>query len=227
MMERSFVKNNTKEFLIQEFISENLKGIGHSHTKLTKTPLGEKIIIHASKPGLVVGRKGKNIKDLTNTLKRKFNLENPQIEIMEVPNVDLDANIVAERIVNSLERFGSARFKSIGHKVMMDVMKAGARGIEIVIGGRGVPSERAKSWRFYIGYLKKCGDTALSQVKVARIPAHLKSGTIGVKVSIMPPDVALPDEIIIDGEKNKEAQRINLELKQKELEMMENNEKNK
>ena len=75
MIERSFVSQKIKEFQIQEYISENLKKVGHSHTKMVKTPLGEKIIIFASRPGLVVGRKGENIKKLTYTLKKRFNLE--------------------------------------------------------------------------------------------------------------------------------------------------------
>ena len=65
MIERQFVNQNLKEFQIQEYISQTLGKVGHSHTKLQKTPLGEKIIVYASRPGLVVGRKGTNIKKLT------------------------------------------------------------------------------------------------------------------------------------------------------------------
>ena len=103
--------------------------------------------------------------------------------------------MVAERIVSSLERFGSARFKGVGHKMMENVMNAGALGVEIIISGK-VPSARAKSWRFYTGYLKKCGDVALS-VRTAKRSALLKSGIIGVKVAIMPPDIRLPDRTTI------------------------------
>ncbi|HLG24241.1 MAG TPA: 30S ribosomal protein S3 [Candidatus Nanoarchaeia archaeon] len=194
MIERKFVAQKIKEFQIQEYITESLENVGHSHTKMIKTPLGEKIVISASRPGLIVGRKGQNIKQLTKTLKRKFNLENPQIEISEVENPSLDAKIVCEKIVDALERFGSEKFKSIGHRVMTDVMNAGALGIEIGISGK-VPSARAKSWRFYTGYLKKCGDIAMNGVRKSNGQAHLKTGVVGVKVSIMPPDLILPDDI--------------------------------
>ena len=194
MIGRKFVAQKIKEFQIQEYITQNLNNVGHSHTKMIKTPLGEKIVIFASRPGLIVGRKGQNIKQLTKTLKKRFELENPQIEISEVENPNLDASIVAEKIVDSLEKFGSEKFKAIGHKIMMDVMRAGARGIEIVISGK-VPSARAKSWRFYSGYLKKCGDIAVVGVRRAVAQAQLKTGIIGVKVSIMPPDIKLPDDI--------------------------------
>src|SRR3989344_5068497 len=194
MIERKFVAQKIKEFQIEEYITQSLKNVGHSHTKMVKTPLGEKIIIFASRPGLIVRRKGQNIKQLTKTLKKRFNLENPQIEISEVENPSLDAHIMAEKIVDALEKFGSEKFKAIGHKIMTEVMRSGALGIEIVVSGK-VPSARAKSWRFYSGYLKKCGDIAIVGVRKSNTQAQLKTGIIGVKVSIMPPDIKLPDDI--------------------------------
>src|SRR3989338_5413162 len=194
MIERKFVAQKIKEYQIEEYISDNLKNVGHSGTKMQKTPLGEKIIIYASRPGLIVGRKGQNIKQLTKTLKKNFDLENPQIEISEVENINLDAKIVAEKIVDLLERFGSQKFKAVGHKIMTDVMGAGALGIELIISGK-IPSSRAKSWRFYSGYLKKSGDIAITGVDVAYAQAKLKTGVIGIKVMIMPPTTKLPDDI--------------------------------
>lgn len=194
MIERKIVTEKIKEFQIEEYISQNLRNSGHSHTKVQRTPLGEKVIIYASRPGLIVGRKGQNIKKLTLDLKNKFNLENPQLEISEVENINLDSHIVAERIAASMERFGSSGFKGIVHKVMHDVMSSGALGIELVISGK-IPSTRAKSWRFFQGYLKKCGDISLTGVDKAHATAKLKSGVIGVKVSIMPPTTKLPDDM--------------------------------
>jgi small subunit ribosomal protein S3 len=194
MMERKFVAQKIKEYQIQEFIDKSLSNVGHSHTVMKKTPLGEKVVIYASRPGLVVGRRGANINDLTKKLKKDFNLENPQIEISEVENIFLDANIVAERIVSSLERFGTNRFKGIGHKVMEKVMESGARGVEIIISGK-VPGARARSWRFYQGYVKKCGDAALTAVRKSIRSAQLKPGIVGIRVRIMPPNIRLPDDI--------------------------------
>ena len=131
MIEREIIAQKAKEHYIKKFVEERLPKVGISSIKLKKIPLGEKIIINTSRPSLVVGSKGANIKDLTKTLKKKFNLENPQIEINEVKAVYLDAQIVAERIATSLERFGSARFKGIAHKVMENVISSGALGIEL------------------------------------------------------------------------------------------------
>ncbi|MBI2108238.1 30S ribosomal protein S3 [Candidatus Woesearchaeota archaeon] len=203
MIERKFVAQKIREFEIQEYLEHSLEKVGLSHTRMVKTPLGEKIVIYTSRPGLIVGKKGQNIKLLTKNLKKRFQLENPQIEISEIENPSLDAKIVAERIVDSLERFGSEKFKAIGHKVMSDVMASGALGIEIIVSGK-VPSDRAKSWRFYTGYLKKCGEIAIEGVRKANLQAKLKTGIIGIKVSIMPPDLKLPDDInIIDAKEEK------------------------
>lgn len=214
MIERKFVKQRIKEEQIQEFISKNLKNVGHSHTKMQKTPLGEKIVIYATRPGLIVGKKGQSIKQLTKTLKKRFELENPQIEISEVENPNLDANIVAERIADSLERFGTTKFKGIGHKVMTNVMEAGALGVEIIMSGK-IPSARARSWRFYSGYLKKSGDISLIGIRKANVMAKLKTGIIGIKVAIMPPDIKLPDNIKIIEEKEEVSEEIKEEDKEK------------
>lgn len=193
-MEQNFINQKLREYKIKEYLGKRLGKISLGQIKVKKIPLGEKIIIETNRPGMVVGSRGANIKDLTNELKREFKLENPQIEINEIRNEYLDPNVVAEKITSSLERFGTNRFKGIGHKVMEEVIRNGGRGVEVFISGK-IPGARAKSWRFYAGYLKKCGTPALEGVKTAYRSAALKTGTVGVKVSIMPPDVELPDKI--------------------------------
>ena len=225
MIERKFVAQKMKEVHIEEYISDNMKNVGHSHTKMVKTPLGEKIVVYASRPGLLVGRKGQNIKELTKTLKSKFDLDNPQIEISEVENPNLDASIVAEKITDALERFGSQKFKAIGHKTMESVMQAGALGIEIIMSGK-VPSSRAKSWRFYSGYLKKCGDVAIVAVDKANAQAKLKSGVIGVKVRIMSAGTKLPDKIEFITEKEVKPGETDANKKESEKEAGDAEEKN-
>lgn len=195
MIERKFVAENLKEFQIEEYLRSVLGKAGLSYIKMQRTPLGEKILICSSRPGLIVGKSGSNITRLTKDLKEKFHLENPQIELLEEENPMTDANIMAEGIANSLERFGTARFKGIGHKAITDVMAAGARGVEILISGK-VPSSRAKTWRFWMGYLKKSGDIAVSGVDTAYSSAKLKTGIVGVQVRIMPSTTEMPDDIV-------------------------------
>ncbi|MAG38809.1 30S ribosomal protein S3, partial [Candidatus Woesearchaeota archaeon] len=222
MIERKFVANNMNEFRIKEFVKKTLGRVGLSEVKLKKTPLGEKIIISTSRPGLVVGRSGANISALTVKLKEEFSLENPQIEIEEITEIGLDANIIAELIGGSLERFGSSRFKGIGYRAISDVINSGAIGVEIIISGK-IPGSRAKNWRFYKGYLKKCGEISISGVQKAYSIAKLKTGIVGIKVSIMPSTIKLPDNISLNSElqeiieevENKESEKINEEIVEK------------
>lgn len=198
MIEREFIKEKVKYLKIKEYVEHQVPKIaGIGKIAIDRTPLGEKIIIDVVKPGLIIGRGGKTITELTTTLKTKFGLENPQIEVREILNPSLSAAVVASKIASDLERFGAARFKAIGYKALTDIMRAGALGAEIKISGRGVPGARAKRWRFPAGYMKKSGQIALENVDTSIVPANLRSGTVGIQVRIMPPDIRLPDRIKI------------------------------
>ena len=221
MIERQIVSKHMKEYLMQEFIKLYLPTGSYSKIDLRKTPLGEKIIIHTSRPGLVVGRKGANLSELTSVLKSKYGMENPQIEVMEIQNPNLDPKSVAESIVNSFERFGPKRFKPIGYRALQGILDAGATGAEVVISGRGVPSSRAKSWRFLAGHMKKSGDISENFVKRATVVANLKSGSIGIKVNILTPDVILPDEIKIKEIPKIIVEEIKEEIKKEQIEVKE------
>jgi small subunit ribosomal protein S3 len=196
MIERKIIAQKFKEFQVQQYVKNNLGKVGLSNIKLKKTSMGEKVIVSASRPGLVVGRGGATIQKLTRDLKATFKLENPQIEIDEVKDFGLDAAVVAESIVAQLERFGTQRFKGIGHKSLETVMRAGALGVEILISGK-IPSSRAKTWRFVDGYMKKCGDIAITGVDTSKQFACLKTGVVGVQVRIMPATTILPDKIVL------------------------------
>src|SRR3990167_6749462 len=179
MIERQILKKKIKEYLLQEHIAGELPKGSYSKLELKKTPLGEKIIIYTSRPGLVVGAKGVNINRLNKALKSNFDMENPEVEIAEIENPNLYPASVAERIVSSFERFGPKRFKSVGYRTLQDIIDAGAIGAEIVISGRGVPGSRSKRWRFMAGHLKKSGNVAQSFTDKALTVAHLQSGAIG------------------------------------------------
>ncbi len=196
MIEKQIVSQKMKEKAIENFVFEYLGKQSCSHISMQRTPLGEKIIVYTARPGLIVGRKGANIKKITEKLKTLFGLENPQIEVAEITDPYLDSATVVRTLISGFERFGPKRFKAMAYKALDDSLKAGAKGIEIVISGRGVPGERAKSWRFSAGYLKKSGDISENFMDRSNEPSNLRSGTIGIKVSILRPEVKLPDNII-------------------------------
>lgn len=213
MIERNFINKKIKEKQIQDFITGYLVKSGRSKIEIKRTPLGEKIIVYTTKPGLIVGKTGENIRNLTSVLKSRFKMENPQIEVAEIENQELDAVAVADRITYVLERFGPKRFKFTGYDTLRRIMDAGALGAEIVISGRGLPGERAKTWRFSAGHLKKSGDIAMSYLQKSQTVANLKSGSIGIKVTIMLADIVMPDSIKLKEEVKEAGEEKNIEVK--------------
>jgi len=196
MEERKTVKFKKEEYAIKERLKSEIGKGKVSKVKIEYTPMGEKIIISTNKPGFVIGRGGERIEALTEILKKEFKLENPHIEIDEITEPDLDAQLVADDIALGLERFGPLKFKVLAYRYLQRIMKAGALGSEIRLGGK-LPSSRARLWRFSQGYLKKTGDEA-KMVDRAQAKAQTKPGTVGVKVSILRPGVKLKDKITID-----------------------------
>ena len=198
MEERKIVELKKEEFTIREHIKKALGKGKISKVRIEYTPVGEKIIISTHKPGLVIGRKGEKIEKLTRTLKTKFKLENLHIEIDEILQPEFDAQIMADEISLSLERFGPLKFKVTAYRTLQKIMNAGALGVEIRLSGK-LPSSRARQWRFAQGYLKKTGDPA-KLVDRAQARAQTKPGTVGVKVSILSPDIKFKDRIEITDE---------------------------
>ncbi len=196
MEEKKFIKLKKEEFGIKEYIKRDLGRGKISKLDIEYTPVGEKIIISTSKPGLVIGRGGGKIEDLTEVLRKRFKLENPHIEIKEIKNPLFDAQTVADEIALTLERIGNLKFKVTAYRKLQEVIAAGALGCEIRLSGK-LPSDRAKSWRFSEGYLKKAGDST-KEVDRAQSTALTKSGVIGVKVAIMPPWARIYDKIEIN-----------------------------
>jgi small subunit ribosomal protein S3 len=196
MEEKKFVNFKKEELGVKEYIKLALGKGRISYASIEYTPIGEKIIVATSRPGLIIGRKGEKIDELTRILKRKFKLDNPHIEIREIRDPNLDAQLVADEIGMLLERQGSLKFKVIAYKTLQAIMRSGAMGAEIVLSGK-LPSERARSWRFAEGYLKKTGDPS-KVVDSAMAQAKTLPGIIGIKVRILPPNAHIHDKIVID-----------------------------
>lgn len=199
MEERKFVDFKKNEFKIKEYVKDYLGKGRISKVNIEYTPVGEKVIMLTSKPGLIIGRGGEKIEKLTILLKKNFHFENPHIEIQEIKNLRLDAQSIADEIAINLENSGPVRFKIIAYKLLQEIMAAGALGVEIKLAGK-LPSARAKTWRFKKGYLKKVGDNA-KIVDTASAVAQTRPGTIGIMVSILPPDAKIHDQINLNSPK--------------------------
>lgn len=198
MEERSIVNFKKEEFSAKEYIKQSIGKGKVSKVKIEYTPVGEKVIISTNAPGLVIGRGGENIAELTRTLKKRFKFSNLHIDIDEIREPEFDAQIMADEIALGLERFGPMKFKVLSYRALQKIMKAGALGVEIRLNGK-LPGSRAKSWRFAQGYLKKAGDSA-KVVDRAQARAETKPGTVGISVSILSPHAKLIDKIEINDE---------------------------
>ncbi len=198
MEERKIVQLKKEEFAMKELIKKEI-GIGKmSKVKIDYTPVGEKIIISTSKPGLIIGRGGEKINELTEILKKNFSLENPHIEIEEILKPEFDAQLVADDIAMGLEKMGAMKFKMLAYRALQRTMNAGAMGMEIKLSGK-LPSSRSKKWKFAQGYLKKTGE-ASSVVDKAKTIAFTKPGAVGIKISILRPGTKLIDRIEVTEE---------------------------
>lgn len=196
MDEKKFVQLKEEELEVREYIKNSLGKGRISEVAIEYTPVGEKIIVATNKPGLVIGTRGDKINELTSVLKKRFKLDNPHIEIREITEPLFDAQLVADEIAIGLERKGSLKFKVIAYRMLESIMRSGALGAEIVLSGK-LPSDRAKSWRFAQGYLKKTGNPA-KVVRRAMAQAKTMAGVIGIKVSILPPSAPIHDRIVVD-----------------------------
>jgi len=192
--EQQFIEDGLQRTSIDEFFADELGRAGYGGMEVAKTPMGTQIVLKAEKPGMVIGKGGKNIRKITDTLETEFDLEDPQVDVQEVEEPDLNAQIVADRLANALER--GWYFRKAGHTTIDRIMDAGALGAEIVLSGK-VTGARSRVEKFNRGYIKHNGEPAEEIVDSAVGTAVMKLGTIGVQVRIIPPGADLPDDFQI------------------------------
>jgi len=179
---KHFVEEGIKEAQIEEFLRKRFDRAGYSHIEIQRTPLGTRIIVYANRPGLVIGKSGSRIKEITGEVQRKFKLENPMVDVKEIENPFLDAQVVANRIVKSLERGGF--YKKVAHYYVDEIMKAGAVGVQIRVGGK-LGGQRGRFQKFKKGYIKHSGYYGDEIVDKGAATANMKLGMVGVQVKIL------------------------------------------
>lgn len=194
--ERKFVAENVRRVLLKEYLMKEVSRAGFGGLDVQRTPLGTRIILTTERPGLVIGRRGQTIKNLTTVIEERFGFENPQIEVQEVGDVSLNAQIMAEKLAFSLER--GWHFRRAGHATLRRVMDAGARGCYIILAGK-LSGQRHRTEKFKEGSIKYCGDPKIQFVDHGFAVATLKMGVIGVTVEIMQKGAKLPAEISLVG----------------------------
>jgi len=202
--ERKFIKEKMDRVILKEFLQERTERAGFGGADISRTPMGTRITLYTERPALVIGRKGKRIREITEEIKDKFEFDNPQIEVQEVEVPQLNAQIMAEKLASSLER--GWYFRRAGHSTVRKIMDAGAKGCQIILSGK-VSGPRHRVEKFQDGHIKYCGEERKKWMDEGFAQAKLKLGIIGVTVKIMDPNAKLPDEIdIIPPESEIEAE---------------------
>src|SRR5947209_10820263 len=183
-----FINDVSRRLEIDELLQRDLKRAGYSRVELTKSPVGTRVVIYAAKPGMVIGRRGQSIKDLTKLLETKFGIENPQLSVATIEIPEQDPKVVASQVAQALQR--GVHFRRAAYWAIQRVMESQALGVEIIIRGK-LTTEGSRFEKFRAGYLPRVGDPVLKSVKVAVADVQLKQGLVGIKVRILPPTVDL------------------------------------
>ncbi|MFX1540169.1 MAG: 30S ribosomal protein S3, partial [Promethearchaeota archaeon] len=217
--EDHFINRGLLKVKVNDFLSRELRRAGYAGVDLQKTPLGMRVVVYAARPGMVIGRRGTTVRELTETLEHDFGLEAPQIEVSEVEVPELNGTIMAERLAQRLER--GDHFRRAAYGVLRRIIGAGAQGVEISISGK-LTSRRARYQTFRSGFVAKTGEPIRKAVSHGIAYAILKPGILGVQVRIMLPDIVSPDrpviiekEIAIEAESTPEEAAI--EITEEEL----------
>jgi small subunit ribosomal protein S3 len=192
--DKRIIVENVRRVLLKEYLMNETRRAGFGGLDIQRTPMGTRVTLLAERPGLVIGRKGGAIKSLTEAVERRFKFDNPQIEVQEVANPALNAQIMAEKLANALER--GWHFRRAGHSTVRRIMEAGAKGCLVVVAGK-LTGQRHRVEKFKQGHIKYCGEPRNQWMDRGFAAAKLKPGIIGVTVEIMDPRAKLPDEVEI------------------------------
>ncbi len=194
MIEKDFVTEGLRRTKIDEYLENELERAGYGGMDVQVTPLGTMVVVYAERPGMVIGRGGKTVRAITQTLKNDFDLDNPQVEVKEVDVPELNPKIMAYKIASMLQR--GMHFRRVAYSTIRRIMGAGAQGVEVTISGK-IRGSRSAVAKFVEGYIKKCGEPSTRFVKEGFATVQLKPGVLGIFVRIMPPEAVLPDKVDI------------------------------
>ncbi len=178
---KNVIKDNYNMMLLNDFLREKIKDAGFNGMEISKTPTGTKIILHVTRPGIVIGRKGTGIKELTEKIQADFGYKNPQISVEEVQKPELSPSVMCNRMASHIER-GTA-FRRATMWTMNQIMEAGAMGVQITISGK-LRGDRSAFEKHTRGILPRAGNYAKNIVTEDIVHTEIPMGLIGIKIRI-------------------------------------------
>jgi len=202
---KNVLKNNYRNTELDEFLKEELKDAGFGGADIQKSPLGTRLTLYVTRPGLVIGRKGSGIRDLTSKLEVKFGLTNPQISVVEVEVPELNPKIMCNRLAQLIER-GTA-FRRAALWTVNTIKNAGALGVEVTISGK-LRSERAHFEKHSSGIIPKSGNMADKVVREGITHVLTKMGIMGIRLKIAIKNATPPEFELITNFKDHNNQKI-------------------
>ncbi|MCZ6583910.1 MAG: 30S ribosomal protein S3 [Thaumarchaeota archaeon] len=187
---KNVLKDNYNMMLLKDYLREKIKDAGFSDVEISKTPTGTRIVLHVTRPGIVIGRKGSGIRELTEKLGSEFGLKNPQISVSEIPKPELAPSVMCNRLASHIER-GTA-FRRATMWTLQQVMEGGAMGVQITISGK-LRGDRSAFEKHSLGVLPRAGHHA--DVIVAEDIAHVRTpmGLIGIRIRIASKEKVIPE----------------------------------
>jgi small subunit ribosomal protein S3 len=177
--EKEFASKLQEDLKIRNYIRSRLKKAGIARVLIDRTPKRAAITIHTSRPGIVIGRSGKEISQLEEELKKLTNKE-VKILIHEIKRPELDAYLLAENIASQIE--GRISFRRAMKTGITSAMRMGAEGVRVMCGGRLGGAEIARSEQYKEGRIPL--HTIRADIDYAQATAMTIYGTIGIKVWI-------------------------------------------
>ena len=187
---KNVIKDNYNAMLINDFLREKIKDAGFSNVEISKTPTGTRVVLHVTRPGIVIGRKGTGIKDLTEILEKQFGLKNPQIAVEEILKPELSPNVMCNRMASHLER-GTA-FRRATMWTMQQIMDNGAMGTQITISGK-LRGDRSAFEKHSAGILPRAGHHADVVVSEDIVHVETAMGLIGIRIRIARKEKLVPE----------------------------------
>lgn len=176
---KDYAKNLQEDLKIRTHVKNKLKNGEVSHVEIIRYPEKMNVIIHTARPGIVIGRKGVEVENLSKELSR-YTDKAIQIKIKEIKIPELDAELVAQGVARQLE--GRISFRRAMKKAISSAMQAGARGIKISVAGRLGGAEMARTEHYMEGMVPL--HTFRADIDYGFAEAKTTFGTIGVKVWI-------------------------------------------
>lgn len=176
----SYAKNFFEDYEIRKYVEKKLSNAEISRIEIEKTGNNVRVIIHAARPGVIIGKKGQEIDALRRDLARIIKRTTVDVSVQEVKVPELDSTVVAKSIAEQLEK--RASFKKVMKKAASSAIRSGAKGVKIRVAGRLGGAEIARDEWIRIGSTPL--HTLRADIDYGVAEAHTTYGIIGIKVWI-------------------------------------------